>query len=47
MTLLDNIKPQEKGDEMGSLLRSVKKRKKSRRLGEDIFRSFAMLSSEN
>lgn len=30
----DNIKPQEKGAEMRSLLRSVKKRKKSRVLGE-------------
>ena len=30
----NNIKPQEKGAEMRSLLRSVKKRKKSRRLGE-------------
>jgi transposase-like protein len=34
MTLENNIKPQEKGAEMRSLLRSVKKRKKSRRLGE-------------
>jgi transposase-like protein len=37
MALNNNIKPQEKGAEMGSLLRSVKKskkRKKSRRLGE-------------
>jgi len=32
--LKDNIKPQEKGAEMGSLLRTVKKCKKSRRLGE-------------
>ena len=30
----DNIKPREKGAEMKSLLRSVKRRKKSRRLGE-------------
>ena len=30
----NNTKPQEKGAEMGSLLRTVKKRKKSRRLGE-------------
>ncbi len=34
MTLENNIKPQEKGAEMRSLLRSVKKRKKARRLGE-------------
>jgi putative transposase len=34
MTLDKNIKPQEKGAEMGSLLRSVKKRKKARRLGK-------------
>jgi len=34
MELKDNIKPQEKGAEMGSLLRTVKKCKKSRRLGE-------------
>ena len=30
----NNIKPQEKGAEMGSLLRTAKKHKKSRRLGE-------------
>jgi transposase-like protein len=34
MALRNNLKPQEKGAEMGSVLRSVKKRKKSRRLGE-------------
>ncbi len=34
MALPNNIKPQEKGAEMSSVLRSVKKRKKSRRLGE-------------
>jgi putative transposase len=34
MTLKNNIKPQEEGAEMRSLLRSVKKRKKSRRLGK-------------
>jgi putative transposase len=34
MTLENHIKPQEKGAEMGSLLRSVKKCKKARRLGE-------------
>jgi transposase-like protein len=34
MMLKDNVKPQEKGAEMGSLLRTVKKCKKSRRLGE-------------
>jgi putative transposase len=34
MSLTNNIKPQEKGAEMGSLLRSVKKRKKARRLGK-------------
>ena len=30
----NNIKPQEKGAEMGSLLRTAKKHKKSRRLGK-------------
>ena len=34
MMLKGNVKPQEKGAEMGSLLRTVKKCKKSRRLGE-------------
>ena len=34
MMLKDNVKPQEKGAEMGSLLRTVKKCKKSRRLGK-------------
>jgi hypothetical protein len=32
--LRNEIKPLKKGAEMGSLLRSVKERKKSRRLGE-------------
>ncbi len=34
MALNSDIKPHEKGAEMGSMLRSVKKRKKSRRLCE-------------
>jgi hypothetical protein len=48
MTLKDNIKSQEKGAEMGSLLRSVKKREKARRLGEvEIVRreEYALLPS--
>ena len=32
--MANNIKPQEKGAEMGSLLRTAKKHKKSRRLGK-------------
>ena len=35
--MTSEIKPLEKGAEMGSLLRTVEKRKKSRRLGEVAF----------
>ncbi len=34
MSLMEHINPREKGAEMKSLLRAVKGRKKSRRLGE-------------